>query len=106
MDISLAQAAASNLKLPQEYFDANGNSANVGVAQTAESSNTSLASVMSQDDSGAVHFVIYELQPVLGSAVLSGFIKDVAWSFELNVLADPLPEAVSVTVGAGELIPK
>ena len=106
MDITLSQAAANNLRLTQDYLDASGSPANVGVAQEVDSTDTSLASVMSQDDSGAQHVVIFGLQPVVGSAVLTGFIKTVAWSFDLNVLADPLPEAVSVSVSAGELVPK
>ena len=111
MDVTMAQAAESNLKLIVDYVTADGSLADIQGEHHVESSNPSIASLLSQDDTTQHHEVIYELHAVAGQATLSGFAdadlgdgeRMIAWSFDLNVTAE---EAETATVSAGELIPK
>lgn len=112
MDVTMVQAADNNLRLVIDYVTGAGDLADIDGPHTVQSSNPTIASVLSQADGpDQHHVVIYELHPVAGHAVLSGSAdadlgagtRMLSWSFDLNVLAE---EAVGVQVSMGELIPK
>lgn len=111
MDITMRDATEFNLRLVVGFLTADDQLADIDGAHTVNSSNPSIASVLSQDDSTQQHEVIFELHPTVGQTILSGSAdadlgtgeRFVSWSFPLNVFPN---QAERASVSVGELIPK
>jgi hypothetical protein len=105
MDVKLSEARLNNYRLEVAFVIPGGDAANdadladIDGPHTVATSNPAVASFNSQDDSTKRHEVIYELHPVLGQALLSGFAdcdlregahRQVSWGpIELNIVPAP-----------------